>query len=66
MSWIPDRPDARDYAHQHNAVFRLLRKFGCSHRRKLPDEVDLRSDGEVEFSLRLKIRVRSTVPQPLP
>ena len=49
MGWIPDLPDIRDYTYRHQAVLSLLRKLRLPARKKLPDEVDLRSDGDGEY-----------------
>lgn len=49
MGWIPDLPDPRDYVYRHEAILPLLERLKRSRRKKLPDEVDLRSDDEGEY-----------------
>ncbi len=47
--WIPDLPDARDYTYWEEPVYPLLKRLTRSRRKQLPDEVDLRCDGEGEY-----------------
>jgi C1A family cysteine protease len=49
MGWIPDLPDPRDYTYRHEAIRPLLERLKRADHKKLPDEVDLRSDDEGEY-----------------
>ena len=49
MGWIPDLPDPRDYTFRHQKVYELLERLQPSADHRLPDEVDLRCDGDEEY-----------------
>jgi C1A family cysteine protease len=49
MGWIPDLPDPRDYTWRHDEVLPLLRRLKSARSKNLPDEIDLRSDGDGDY-----------------
>lgn len=46
FGWLPDLPDGRDYTLRHPTVTALLSRLHPGSDARLPDEVDLRIDGD--------------------
>ena len=49
FGWQPDLPDGRDYTFRHSEVIRALKQLRRSEVDSLPEEIDLRNDGDGDY-----------------